>query len=356
MHLVTRIGATALACLVGCSSGLHGGQPKATDAASPTIDSGIVSSILCSDGTVRTLLEFDEPFSIEPHSGTTGITAAPDGNLYFTQYARQAIGRITPAGLVTEFLLPVPPHDGSTQPFFWPYNIAAAPKGDGVWFTELGLHGIGHLTTAGLSSETAIPGTANYGIAAAPDGTVWFAEKEGSLGAIRPNGDVVELPTPNAEVHTPIYGVAIGPDGYVWYTARYRNKIGRVSPNTGDSQEFDLPTADSQPSDIATGPDGNLWFTEVAANNIGRITITGNLSEFAVPTAKSNLGGIAAGPDGNVWFSEDNNPAALGWITSSGNITECPLPRGDSDPRAMAIGPDGNLWFAENFGIGRLSF
>jgi streptogramin lyase len=352
MHPSVLIGTMALANVVGCSSGLHAGGPKATDAAPSLVDSGIVNSILCSDGTVLTLREFVDPFSVEPHSSTTGLTAAPDGNLYFTEYARQTIGRITPTGLVTEFILPVPPYDGSTRPFFWPYNIAAAPNGDGVWFTELGLQGIGHLTTAGAFSETAISGTANYGIAVALDGTVWFAEEGGGLGEIRPNGDVVELPTPNTDG---LYGVAIGPDGYIWYTARFRNKIGRLSPSTGDLLEFALPTANSEPNDIATGPDGNLWFTEVAANNIGRITITGNVSEFAVPTAKSNLGGIAAGPDGNVWFSEDTSRAAVGWITPSGTITECPLPRGDSDPRAMVIGPDGNLWFAETYGIGRLS-
>jgi len=342
-----------LAGIVGCSSGLPAGGPRATDAAMPPVDSGIVSSVLCSDGTVRTLVEFVDPFAIQSHSGTTGITAAPDGNLYFTQYARQAIGRITTAGRVTQFLLPVPPGDGSARlPFpYNPYNIVAAPDGNGVWFTEDGQHGIGHLTAAGAFSETTIYGTATHGIAVAPDGTIWFAEQEGNVGGIRPNGDVVELPTRNAD---PIYGVAIGTDGYVWYTARFRNKIGRVSPSMRDLQEFDLPTSNSEPNDIAMGPDGNLWFTEVAANNIGRITITGNPSEFSVPTAKSRLGGIAAGPDGNMWFSEDG-PAAVGWITPTGRITECPLPRADSDPRAIVTGPDGNLWFAEGYGIGQLS-
>ena len=352
MRASALIRTTALAGVVGCSSGLHAGGPKETDAAPPPVDSGILSSILCTDGTVRTLLEFVDPFSAEPHSGTVGITAAPDGNLYFTEYTRQAIGRITTAGFVTEFLLPVPPYDGSTRLIFPynPQNIVPAPHGGGVWFTEDGQHGIGYLTTAGVFSETAISGTATHGIDIASDGTVWFAEQEGNLGSIRPNGDVVELQAPNAG---PIYGVAVGPDGYVWYTARFRNKIGRLSPSTGAFLEFALPTANSEPNDIAVGPDGNLWFTEVATNNIGRITITGNLSEFAVPTAKSNLGGIAAGPDGNVWFSEDNR-AALGWITTSGTITECPLPRADSDPRAMATGPDGNLWFAGTYGIGQL--
>ena len=34
-----------------------------------------------------------------------GITAGPDGNLWFTQPDVDQIGRITPAGAVTEFVL-----------------------------------------------------------------------------------------------------------------------------------------------------------------------------------------------------------------------------------------------------------
>ncbi len=66
-----------------------------------------------------------------------GITAGPDGNLWFTEgfgvpagspeLARAAIGRITLEGAITEF--PLPQADSA------PVGITAGPDGN-LWFTE----------------------------------------------------------------------------------------------------------------------------------------------------------------------------------------------------------------------------
>src|SRR6266568_168649 len=56
-----------------------------------------------------------------------GITAGPDGNLWFTEYTGNKIGRITPAGVVTEFRI----HTSVTEPF----GITAGPDGN-LWFAE----------------------------------------------------------------------------------------------------------------------------------------------------------------------------------------------------------------------------
>ena len=56
----------------------------------------------------------------------TDIAAGPDGNMWFTE--RHRIGRITPAGVITEF----------SEGIFLPFGssgIAAGPDGN-LWFTE----------------------------------------------------------------------------------------------------------------------------------------------------------------------------------------------------------------------------
>src|SRR5438270_281937 len=55
------------------------------------------------------------------------ITAGPDGNLWFTEYIGNRIGRITPTGTVTEF--PIPTTNSQ------PVGITGGPDGN-VWFTE----------------------------------------------------------------------------------------------------------------------------------------------------------------------------------------------------------------------------
>jgi virginiamycin B lyase len=68
------------------------------------------------------------------------------------------------------------------------------------------------------------------------------------------------------------WGIAAGPDGALWFTDLAGN-IGRIT-TSGGFTEYAVPTAGSSPSDIAAGPDGALWFTEPGGNKIGRITLT----------------------------------------------------------------------------------
>jgi streptogramin lyase len=149
---------------------------------------------------------------------------------------------------------------------------------------------------------------------------------------------------------TPI-GIAAGPDGAMWFTELNGNKIGRITA-TGSITEFPIPTANSQPLGIAAGPDGALWFTEFIGNKIGRITPTGSITEFPIPTPGSLRGGIAAGPGGDLWFTESN---AIGRITPTGSMTEFPLPTTGSQPQKIAAGPDGDMWFTDSQRIGRIT-
>ena len=78
------------------------------------------------------------------------------------------IGRITPGGAITEFSLP----SGS-----YPWGITAGPDGN-LWFTELSGNNIARITTAGVITEFPVPtpGSAPSGITRGPDGNLWFAE------------------------------------------------------------------------------------------------------------------------------------------------------------------------------------
>jgi DNA-binding beta-propeller fold protein YncE len=104
-------------------------------------------------------------------------------------------------------------------------------------------------------------------------------------------------------------GIAAGPDGNLWFTERNGNRIGRITPGgritpSGAIVEFPVPTTGSILRGIAVGPDGNLWFVEEGVDKVGHVTLTGAITEFSVPTASSSFSGITAGPDGQVWFAE----------------------------------------------------
>src|SRR5262245_66477187 len=77
------------------------------------------------DRILLSITEFPVPAAV---SNPFGITRGPDGNLWFTESLAGRIGRITPAGVVTEFSAGITP--GSQ-----PAEITAGPDGN-PWFTE----------------------------------------------------------------------------------------------------------------------------------------------------------------------------------------------------------------------------
>ena len=93
-----------------------------------------------------------------------GITAGPDGNLWFTETTANRIGRITPAGMIDVFPLPT----SAAQP----QRICAGADGN-LWFTETAA--IGRISVTGVVTEFPIPVTGfrdtPVSIASGPDGT-----------------------------------------------------------------------------------------------------------------------------------------------------------------------------------------
>ena len=85
-------------------------------------------------------------------AGPTAITAGSDDNLWFTELAGR-IGRITPAGVVTEF------SDGITTGAV-PYGIAVGCDGN-LWFTEVTGNRIGRMISTNAVRELAARGIEN---------------------------------------------------------------------------------------------------------------------------------------------------------------------------------------------------
>jgi len=280
-------------------------------------------------------------------SQPAGITQGPDGNLWFTEYVGNKIGKITPSGVIAEFPIPTAASN--------PNGITRGPDGN-LWFTERLGNKIGRITTAGVITEFLLPPgdvlvcaidcghSRPYEITSGPDGNLWFTESNASkIGRITPAGVITEFPTP-----TPVEtaGIVSGPDGNLWFVEEIANQIGRIT-TAGVITEFPVPGPPAG-LEIASGPDGNLWFTE-ENDLIGRITTAGVITEFPVPTSGSLLVGITTGPDGNLWFMEQN-ANQIGRITTAGVVTEYPVPTGGSLPEIITLGPDGNLWFTEGLG------
>ena len=65
------------------------------------------------------------------------ITAAPDGNMWFTQTLAGNVARITPQGVITE---------GKSVNSSEPFGITMGPDGQSVWYTMMSANKIARLT------------------------------------------------------------------------------------------------------------------------------------------------------------------------------------------------------------------
>ena len=105
---------------------------------------------------------------------------------------------------------------------------------------------IGRITTAGVVTEFPIPTAGSFptGIATGPDDNLWFTEELGNkIGRITPAGVVTEFPVPTADSGP--YRSRPARTANVVHRA-LGNKIGRITA-AGVVTEFPVPTASSDP-------------------------------------------------------------------------------------------------------------
>ena len=325
-----------------------------------------------------------------------GIAAGPDGNLWFTNRFGGSIGRITPAGVVTDFTDPddrLPAGDrrrsrreplvherllerrldrshhacGSRLQLHRRHDQRPARRSSRVPTETCGSptsgnDSIGRITPAGVVSNFTDPTiNAPQGIAAGPDGSLWFTNSNAvtsSIGRITTAGVVSNFTDPS--INNP-WGIAAGPDGNLWFTNLLGDSIGRIT-TAGVVSNFTDPSINN-PWGIAAGPDGNLWFAVDSGDGgaglsvddlIGRITPAGVVSSFS-GSGLNHPWEIVAGPDGNLWITNPGSNS-IGRATPAGVVSKFTDPT-IYDPVAITTGPDGNLWFADRNGhvIGRIT-
>jgi streptogramin lyase len=223
------------------------------------------------------------------------ITTGPDGNLWFTQ-ASNKIARMSPEGqLLGEY-------DGGLS---GNGKIVTGPDGN-LWFTQCGANQIGRLTIAGMltnfpiAAEMACP----MSIVVGSDGNLWFTELlSHRVGRITPDGRLDSFPL-QEEVRP--NSITVGPDGDLYFSEFWGNRIARMSTAGGLIAEYPVATPDSGPAGITSGPDGAIWFALIKAHKIGRLAPDGTMTEYATPSAGSTPYEIVLGPDGSLWFTEVN--------------------------------------------------
>ena len=70
------------------------------------------------------------------------------------------------------------------------------------------------------------------------------------------------------------------PDGSIWWTGMWASLAGRLHPDTGQMEEFQLPPA-ARPHSILPDTQGNIWYMGNSNGTVGRLDpVTGLITEY----------------------------------------------------------------------------
>ena len=147
-------------------------------------------------------------------------------------------------------------------------------------------------------------------------------------------------------------------NGTIWFTERAGNKIGKLVPGTGAITEYNVPTANSQPSGLAIYG-GIAFFAEAQGNRLGRVTLgSGAIVEtLLIDTPNCLPEDVTINLWGRAWVTEmQGNKIALNYWTTLTDFLQFTVPTPNSEPYGITMASDGaTVWFTERAGnkIGR---
>ena len=276
----------------------------------------------------------------------TLLVVGPDGHLWFS--TSTGLGEMSLDGIVTRFVV------GGIESWT---NLAAGPDG-AVWYTEPNANKVGRITPAGDMTELSLPTPASgpVDIVTGPDGNLWVTEYvAGQVARVTPGGVVTEFRPSNSALNFPYYIVS-GPDGALWVDENHDGRtIARVSV-TGSITEF---TGDNwYPGRLAVTDGGVLLGRNgnMTSNGFGQARIDDAFiqSTFALgdPTVvQDSDGGLAWGPDGHLWFTESRTDRIATLLPPATSTIVC-TPGVANGTVTIALGSTIDCYYVPALGVG----
>lgn len=244
-----------------------------------------------------------------------GITAGPDGNLWFTEQgtSQDAIARITPTGVITDFPLPTVTFPDHTTLPVQANDLVTGPDGN-LWFTANSAPLFGQITPSGTityylpANASSFGGTSPNSLVAGPDGNLWFADFAGHVGYLALGGSS-PTPTPVPQTPTPTSSPT-GPSLEEYLQA----SDAAYGLDTG---QFVLPAGMEElqrASDLLHG------FEAVALLDSQKNIIIANEGSLQLKGTPNGYTETSADADMKVWRDNASVPALADAITFAGEI------------------------------------
>jgi virginiamycin B lyase len=278
------------------------------------------------------------PRGARPHD----VAPAPDGKVWYTAQGQGALGILDPqTGQVRQ----VPLGAGSA-----PHGVIPGPDG-AAWITDGGLNAIvrfdpktGVVTTWRLPADA---GNANLNTAAFDgSGVLWFTGQNGIYGRLDPQSGALRV-FRAPEGRGP-YGIAATPDGTIYYVSLAGSHLAGINSQTGEATVIEPPTPNQGARRVWSDSAGNLWISEWNSGQLSRYApATGEWKAWRLPGVGPRAYAVYVDERDIVWVSDFGANAVLAFDPKSERFTSYPGSAANANVRQIH-GRQGEVWLPES--------
>ena len=277
------------------------------------------------------------PEDAYPHD----VAAGPNGVVWYSGQRLGVLGRLDPAtGTVEQ----IPLGKGSA-----PHGVIVGPDG-APWLTDGGVNAIVRVDPATRRIDRfPLPearGYVNLNTAVFDrSGILWFTGQNGVYGRLDPTTRKVKVW--DAPKGRGAYGIAATPDGGVYFVSLANNYLAKIDTASGAATVIEPPTKDQGARRVWSDSQSRLWISEWSSGNLSRYDPkTQAWQSWRPPGDRPRLYAIYVDEHDIVWTSDWGGHAILRFDPASEQFQSFPLDRG-ADVRQM-LGRKGEVWIAES--------
>jgi virginiamycin B lyase len=290
-----------------------------------------------SPGTVE-IVEYPVPPGSRPHD----VAPAPDGSVWYTAQGSGELGKLDPATGETRH---IPLGPGSS-----PHGVIVGPDG-APWVTDSGLNAIVRVDPLTEEVHTfPLPENARHAnlntAAFDGEGILWFTGQNGYYGRLDPvTGAIDAFQAPRGRGP---YGIAATPQGEIYYVSLAGNHLAAVDTASAQVTVLDPPTPDQGARRVWSDSPGRLWISEWNAGQLGRFDpANGEWREWRLPGERPQPYAVYVDDRDQVWLSDFGANAMVRFDPIREIFEVFPLPSSPANVRQI-LGRPGEVWGAES--------
>jgi virginiamycin B lyase len=281
---------------------------------------------------------FQLPAGAYPHD----VAPAPDGKVWYSAQQHGAIGIFDPAtGKAREVKL---------GPKSAPHGVIQGPDG-AAWLTDGGQNAIvrfdpktEEIKSWKLPEDT---GYTNLNTGAFDkEGVHWFTGQNGIYGRLDPkSGEVKVWKAPKGRG---AYGIAATPEGEVYFVSLANSYLARIDRATGDAKVIEPPTPNQGARRVWSDSKGRLWVSEWNSGNLSmHDPKDGSWKTWKLPGEKPRTYAVYVDERDVVWVSDWGADAVLAFDPQTESFKSWPMSAKSGNVRQI-LGRPGEVWFPES--------